>query len=183
MDDVLSLSDLFSRKWAMPVLASLWRGKGSKFVTLFRSLGASQGAMRATVDGLAARGWVERNQGYGHPMRPEYVLTERGRLVGQSCFDLLFLLAGSELEDAARSKWSMAVVYSLRGGQLRFRDIAARIPVATDRALAICLKSLARGDIVERFVEHSYPPAVSYGLTSLGMMLVDPLNELVAALR
>jgi len=182
MKDVEVMRDLFHRKWAVPVLALLYRRKGDKFVTLYRSLGASQGGMRETLDELVVRGWVEGNPGYGHPMRPEYVLTERGREIGEACFDLWFALGGFDLEDVAKSKWAMPVVYVLGSGPLRFHELSAQMAGVTDRALVACLKSLTQAGVAIRTVEDTYPPSVTYRLARNGMGLFDPLSELAARL-
>jgi DNA-binding HxlR family transcriptional regulator len=182
MKDVEVMRDLFHRRWAMPVLALLYQRNGDKFVTLYRSLDASQGGMRETLDELTKRGWVMENPGYGHPMRPEYVLTDQGREIGEACFDLWFALGGYDWEDVAKSKWAMPVVYVLGSGPLRFSELSAQMAGVTDRALVSCLKALTRAGVAIRTVEATYPPSVTYRLTGNGIGLFDPLSELAARL-
>ena len=72
---------LFHRQWAVRVLVELQRAHGAKFVTLHSQLGVGRATLRATLDDLIAEGWVLRNPGHGHPMRPEYLLTKEGSLL------------------------------------------------------------------------------------------------------
>ena len=69
------LAQLFHHRWAVPVLAELHRTSGSRFVTLHRRLGIGRESLRRTLASLAEQDLVARNPGYGHPLRPEYVLT------------------------------------------------------------------------------------------------------------
>ena len=71
----LTLPALLHHRWAVPILAVLHREKGAKFVTLGSRLGVSRDSLRRSLDRLTQQRLVRRNPGYGHPMRPEYVLT------------------------------------------------------------------------------------------------------------
>ena len=176
------LRDLFHRRWAMPTLAMLSRWNGAKFVTLHKNLGASAGSMRTTIDELSARGLVMKNPGYGHPMRPEYVLTEPGASVGACCDELLAALDSIEARALALSKWSMPAVFALRSGTLRFSQIRDGCPGVTDRALTQTLKALATGGLVAREVADTYPPSVAYSLTAAATGPVKHLGGLAESL-
>ncbi len=70
-----TLVALFHNRWSVPILAELHRQRGSRFVTLARTLGMSRESLRRTLAALIESGLVGRNPGYGHPLRPEYVLS------------------------------------------------------------------------------------------------------------
>jgi DNA-binding HxlR family transcriptional regulator len=176
--EIEALGRFMGRKWRLPVLALLWARKGEKFVTLFRTLGASQAAVRGTLDGLIEAGLVAPNPGYGHPMRPEYVLTDAGRELGERCEALVHALG----RHAAPSKWELPIVRVLADGDFRFNELSAAVPGVTDRALVIALKRLTKAGLVRRWVEDSYPPAVWYGLTADGRYVALPLAALVRSL-
>ena len=182
MEKSVALRDLFHRRWAMPALAVLSRLRGAKFVTLHRELGASVGSMRQAVDSLISTGLVMKNPGYGHPMRPEYVLTERGVAVGESCRDLWSALSSLSACEVALGKWSMPVVFALGDRKLRFGEIRSLCPAVTDRALTQSLKALAVSGLVERSVEDTYPPTVSYRVARDARRLLPDLASLSEAL-
>ena len=73
-----ALDEIFHHRWSVPVLALLAEERGARLVRLSRALGASPGACRATLDALIELGLVTPNPGYGHPLRPEYILTPAG---------------------------------------------------------------------------------------------------------
>ena len=182
MEESVALRDLFHRRWAMPALALLSRLRGAKFVTLHRELGASVGSMRQAVDSLIEAGWVMKNPGYGHPLRPEYILTDRGQNVGDCCRDLWASLSSLSACEVALAKWSMPVVFALSDRELRFGEIRALCPAVTDRALTQSLKTLAATGLVERSVEDTYPPTVSYRVSADARRLLPHLESLTEAL-
>src|SRR3954451_13536929 len=73
------LIELFHHRWAAPALALLGQRGGARFVELQRRLDVGRESLRRALDALIAGGLARRNEGYGHPLRPEYVLTARGR--------------------------------------------------------------------------------------------------------
>ena|SRR5215218_2645144 len=165
---------LFHHRWSAPVLAELERRRGSRFVALSRMLGVGRDSLRRTLDSLIEQGLVERNPGYGHPLRPEYLLTERGRDVARRCGRLLALLNGNA--ELVLRKWSLPVLVVLRQ-PMRFSELRASLPGITGRALAIALKDLQQAGLVERRVdERTYPPSVVYAATTKGGKLQRPLR-------
>ena len=88
----MSITDLiaiFHHRWSAPVLAELLRQKGSRFAALVGTLGVGRESLRRTLDSLLELGLVARNPGYGHPLRPEYVLTRSGEVAARRCAKLL----------------------------------------------------------------------------------------------
>ena len=162
----MSISDLialFHHRWAAPVLAELERQKGSRFAALVGILGLGRESLRRTLDGLIALGLVERNPGYGHPLRPEYKLTAAGAPVARRCRRLLDDV-GEERELVLR-KWSLPVLVALRSAA-RFSELREELPGITPRALALALKDLQAAGLVERVVdEDAHPPTVRYAAT------------------
>jgi DNA-binding HxlR family transcriptional regulator len=163
MQDLIAL---FHHRWSAPVLAELLRQKGSRFAALSGILGVGSDSLRRTLDSLLTLGLVGRNPGYGHPLRPEYVLTRRGETVARRCAKLL---AASDDEVLLR-KWSLPVLAALER-PARFSKLRAALPGVTPRALAAALKDLANAGLVERRVEDAYPPSVTYAATTRGRRL------------
>jgi len=134
------------------------RTSGSRFATLVGRLGVSGESLRRTLQALQAGGLVERNPGYGHPLRPEYVLTERGRQVAPRVRTLVEAVGARE--DVALKKWSLPVLAALDRPR-RFSELRATVKT-TPRALALALKDLQAAGLVRRSVVDDYPPAVVY---------------------
>jgi len=151
-------------RWAAPVLAEIHRTSGSRFTALVHRLGVSRDSLRRTLGWLIEAGWVMRNPGYGHPLRPEYILTPDGARIAPWCGRLMRALGALEAEDAALRKWSLPVAFALRGKPRRFSELRARFPGITARALALTLKALEEDGLVERMVVEGYPPRTSYRL-------------------
>ena len=114
------LAALFHRRWAVPVLAQLHKDRGAKMITLTNSLGVRRESLRATLDELIEHGWIARNPGYGHPMRPEYLLTRRGEKLGPTCVRLMALLRNMGIQRTALRKWSMPITLALASGVSRY---------------------------------------------------------------
>jgi DNA-binding HxlR family transcriptional regulator len=154
---------LFHHRWAAPILAELRRQKGSRFAALAGILGVSRESLRRTLGALIELGLVARNPGYGHPLRPEYVLTRRGEAAAARCARLLVAL-GDE-RDLGLRKWSLPVLLALRGAS-RFSDLREHLEGISPRALALALKDLQAAGFVERRVDDgTYPPTVLYAAT------------------
>ena len=175
MQDLIAL---FHHRWSAPVLAELLRQKGSRFAALSGILGVGSDSLRRTLDSLLSLGLVGRNPGYGHPLRPEYVLTRRGERVAARGRPLMDLLRGRGLEDVGLKKWSMPVVYALSDDPLRFSELRERLAGISPRALTLALKELEAAGIVERRVTDDYPPATSYRLAADARRLASLVGEL-----
>jgi DNA-binding HxlR family transcriptional regulator len=170
----MDLIALFHHRWAAPVLAELERQQGSRFAALVGILGLSRESLRRTLAALISLGLVERNPGYGHPLRPEYKLAPKGEEVAARCRRLLEAL-GDEREVALR-KWSLPVLVALRRTS-RFSELRDELPGITPRALALALKDLQSAGLVKRIVdEDAYPPTVRYGATDTARPLQRALT-------
>jgi DNA-binding HxlR family transcriptional regulator len=178
MDRIDRLTSLFHRRWACPVIAELHRSEGAKFVTLVHKLASNPGAMRQALDELIERGWIRRNPGYGHPMRPEYILTRAGERIAPACSDLDAAIHTHSLEDVALRKWSMPALHAIGEGPTRFTQIVRALPGSTDRAISLALKDLDRSAIVERTLVTGPPIGSAYSAAPTGMTLLPILERL-----
>jgi DNA-binding HxlR family transcriptional regulator len=178
MDRVDRLIALFRRRWACPVLAELHRAEGAKFVTLVNRLGSNPGAIRQTLDTLIDLDWVRRNPGYGHPLRPEYILTARGERLAPACDRLDGALSSLGLRSAALRKWSMPVLYVVGEGPTRFSQIPRALRDVTDRAVSMALKDLSGATMVARTLIEGPPPGSVYGATDRGVAVLPILDGL-----
>lgn len=153
---------LFHHRWAAPALALLDERGGARFVELQRRLGVGRESLRRALDALIDLGYVRRNTGQGHPLRPEYLLAPAGRepaaLAGR-------LLAAGEPEILLR-KWTVPLLAEL-GAERRFSELRASLGV-TPRALALALRDLETGRLLRREVVATRPPSTLYRPTARG---------------
>ena len=181
------LLDLVRFRWSIPILALLvqgtegvpgTKGGGAKFVTLIQRAGVSPESLRRTLDALIEQGWVRRNPEYGHPMRPEYVLTTRGMSLARAAEGVMAMLLEMDVSKAALRKWSLPVTLALGVSRAHFGEIQRNVPGITPRALALALKELEVAGLVERKIVEAYPPRPRYGLSPKGHVLSGTVRRL-----
>jgi DNA-binding HxlR family transcriptional regulator len=158
------LAGLFHHRWTAPILAELHRTNGAKFITLVQRLSIPRETLIQTLRALIRSGWVRRNPGHGHPMRPEYLPTARGRRLGGACERLLFEVRRKDLEGVALKKWSMPVLHALAGGAKRFSELKRKLGPVSTRALTLAVRDLVSAGLVRRSVSEATPPEVRYGV-------------------
>ena len=161
LENILTLS---RRRWCLPVMAELERRKGAKFVTLCHRLEGNQAAVRQSLDHLMEIGWVERNPGYGHPLRPEYILTRKAARVAPVCAAVDDALTALHLRAADLRRWSLPSLRVIAAGEERFSAIANALAPVTDRALTLSLKDLTGERLLVRTVFDETPARVEYGV-------------------
>ena len=153
----------FHHRWAPPALALLSERGGARFVELQRKLDVGRESLRSALAALIDLGYVERNPGYGHPLRPEYVVTPAGRELGAAAARIL---AAGDPELLLR-KWSVPVLAAL-DEERRFSELRAALEGITPRALALALRELEAGRLVRRAVLPTHPPSTLYRATPAG---------------
>jgi DNA-binding HxlR family transcriptional regulator len=175
------LPGLFHHRWTVPTLAALDElGGGAKLVTLQRKLGASRELLKRTLGVLGEARLVARNPGYGHPMRPEYVLTAAGRLLAPACARLLERLQRLGVAEVGLKKWSLPVALALATASGRFNRVLAALEGVTPRALAQALRDLQEVGLVERRLVDGHPPRTEYRLTHKGRHLTPSVLAVAA---
>ena len=169
---------LVHHRWNIDVLAELSVSSGGKFVTLANRLGMSRSSLQVSLRYLIDLGLVERNTGYGHPMRPEYLLTEQGKAVGRDCEILTGKLRRLSDREVAHRKWSLPLVAAIGDQSMRFNLLRNALGSPTPRSLTLALKSLQEQQWVRRTVLESYPPRTGYELSKRGLELLPPVLNL-----
>jgi len=179
--NLAQLGGLFHHSYVVPMIACLHAEQGAKFVTLVNRLGASRDAVTMTLKYLIKKGIVEKNPGYGHPMRPEYVLTRGGSRLGTACRSVLEAVDEFEIAEVAFRKWSMPVILAIGHGASRFSAMQEILGTITPRALTGALRDLGRAEVVEREINESWPPHPHYELATIGQSLLPKLDRLRVA--
>lgn len=77
-------------------------------------------------------------------------------------------------------RWVPRIVYELRGGRLRFNDLAATVGGCNSRTLRDRLRDLEETGLVTRHEVTAAPPWVEYELTERGHELAEALGPLAS---
>ena len=174
---------LFHHRWSVRVLAAFdASGGGVRLAVLRHGLRAHRDALRASLAALEAGGWVEPNPGYGHPLRPEWLLTRSGRRLAPACAAYDRVAARIRALPVAYRKWSAPVLVSVHGGAARFNAIQAALVDVTPRALALSLEALCGEALMVRHVDDADSPRSEYRLSRDGARLAAATREIARAI-
>lgn len=165
------LAKLTSHRWLVPLLADLAAHKGARFVELIHRLGLSRDSLTRTLEAATETGWVQRNPGHGHPLRPEYILTEPGTAAAARAATIAGTQSAIGLPPGAATRWGLPLVTGIRAGHDRFNALSRLLAPATPRALSQGLTALGKHGLVTREVLDLRPPASRYELTASGALL------------
>ena len=141
--------DIFARRWHVRVLAHLHDHNGARFVVMKHALGISADSLTRALKELMDLGWVQRNPGYGHPLRPEYILTDGGRVLAAHCSRFQALIGEMRIAGTIYRKWSVPSLVAIEGGADRFNELRAHLQI-TPRALAQSLSRLCEVGLVRQ---------------------------------
>ena len=169
-----TLETLTHHRWAIPVIALLHNGRGAKFVQIVNRLQLSRDALARSLTALNELGWVQRNAGYGHPLRPEYILTPAGTQLGAACYGLNHWLESNQLQESLLNKWSLPVLHRAQS-ESRFSGLKRALPAITARALSSSLETLLRHDLL-------HVQSRRYHLSERGLEAMTYLTKLNQAL-
>lgn len=165
-----SFVNITSKAWALPILSSLHAGVAGRQAPLLAVTGASRTAFSQSMDHLIKLGLLERNPGYGHPLRPEFRLTQLG-IEAAAIAHKIQLVCTRDDQDLLRKSWTLPVLTSLQTPS-HFNEIKRSLQTITDRALSQSLKSMEVRNWVHRSVdEAARPPRSIYCAVNTGGMI------------
>ncbi|GLY29030.1 helix-turn-helix domain-containing protein [Kineosporia sp. NBRC 101731] len=81
--------------------------------------------------------------------------------------------------DQVTTRWGTLIIAALIKGPHRFSQLHVRVDGISQKMLSHNLKTLVRAGLVNRDVEPTVPPQVTYSLTPMGMSLATPLTQLI----
>lgn len=170
--DINTFVNITSKAWALPILASLHVGIAGRQAPLLASTGASRTAFAQSMDHLIKSGFLERNPGYGHPLRPEFRLTPLG-IEAAAIADKVQRVSSEDDQRLLRKSWTLPILTSLHT-PCRFNDIKRNLQTITDRALSLSLKSMEANQWVHRQIdETARPPKSIYSAVNTGSRISD----------
>lgn len=151
-------------------MAELHRRKGERFAYLAHRFGISRETLSQTLKYLIRKGYVRRNPGFGHPLRPEYILSARGEALGPTCEKLDQALRERGCDDIGLRKWTLPILYVMAQDSKpsRFSEISAALRTLTPRSLSDSLKRMEDAGWIARDVTDEFPPSTRYRVTPVG---------------
>lgn len=168
--DINLFVNITSRAWAVPILSNLHAGIAGRQAPLLAATGASRTAFSQSMDHLIEIGLLERNPGYGHPLRPEFRLTQMGVHAAAIAYKIQNVSAAED-QALLRKSWTLPVLTSLHKPR-HFNDIKRNLHTITDRALSQSLKSMEQRNWVSRRVDDAArPPRSLYSAVNTGGMI------------
>ena len=176
MIEEADLRRLVAGRWLVPLLAHVGAEQGSRFAVMLARLGLSRSALAASLAQLQEAGWLRRNPGHGHPLRPEYILTLEGAPIAAFCVRVMGERVRLGLEPGQLPRWSLPLIARLDHGPARFSSLGSALRPVTPRALSLTLKQMLSVDLVDRALEDEFPPVAIYGLTGRGARLAAAMR-------
>ena len=85
---------------------------------------------------------------------------------------------GRDVFKLVTDRWTLLILWSLKSGPMRFHRIRDTVEGISERVLARTLKELCRHGLINRHVEPTVPPKVSYSLTRCGEGLLSVMDGL-----
>jgi len=111
--DIMSFVNVTSRSWALPILSAMDSGVAGRQAALLTAIGASRSAFVQSMDHLCTMGLMERNPGHGHPLRPEFRLTQSGAAAAAIAAKIQSVSEEGD-QILLRRSWTLPVLTSLR---------------------------------------------------------------------
>lgn len=166
--NVQLLVELTSKAWSLRALALMHAGVPGRQAPLIAAAGASRTSFVNSLDHLIGAGLIERNPGHGHPLRPEFRLTETGRALAPLAHRIDALVQGTPDPAFLRRSWTIPLLAVTRH-PAQFSQIKGRLAPITDRALSAALGGLQERRWIHRRVDvDQRPPRPLYCATGPG---------------
>lgn len=168
--DIKTFVNITSRAWTVPILAKLHEGVAARQAPLVAATGAGRTAFAQSMDHLIDLGLIERNPGYGHPLRPEFRLTAVG-CVAAEIAHRIYSATSDDDHNLIRRSWTLPILVSI-GQPIQFNVIKRKLPSITDRALSSSLRLMEDRAWVARDVDvEARPPKPLYRATNTGAVI------------
>lgn len=165
--DIKTFVNITSRAWTLPILSNLHDGVAGRQATLLTATGANRTAFAQSMDHLIEIGLLERNPGHGHPLRPEFRLTELGKTAA-AIASKIQQISRNEDHLLLRRSWTVPILTSLHTPN-HFNGIKRNLVTITDRALSQSLRTMEDRNWVFRDVNNAVrPPKPVYSAVNLG---------------
>lgn len=174
--DMPLLVKLTSKAWSLKILALLHSGVPGRQAPLIAATTASRSAFAASLEHLIQLGLLERNPGHGHPLRPEFRLTEQGKVVAAMAYRVLEAAPGEDGFGILKRSWSVPIL-ALTETPSRFSVIRSGLGAITDRALSKSLGMLEEREWLRREINVSQrTPYPTYQAVNAGQTINEAIG-------
>ena len=137
---------------------------------------ASRTSISSALQHLIELRYLRKNSGHGHPLRPAYLLTAKGRAIAEWAAELDSFLEPTDWKIARRA-WALPILREMIP-ESRYGELRSKLSPVTDRALSVTLKKLGENHWLGRCVDiNNSPPSVTYIPLGTGELLVPALRE------
>ena len=174
--DKKTLVKVTSRAWALEILALMHSGAPGRQAPLLSLTGASRAAFANSLAHLIDLDLLKRNPGHGHPLRPEYQLTAKGKEVANMA-DKIVAVVPCDAEFALlRRTWTIPVL-TVTFAPRHFTEIKSDLFSITDRALSKSLDQLQELNWLRREIDIAgRPPRPTYQAVNIGLKICKVVN-------
>jgi DNA-binding HxlR family transcriptional regulator len=170
-DPINLLIQLSAQRWLAPLLADIAAHNGARFAELLHRLELPRDSLVRALTAAQQLGWVVRNTGHGHPLRPEYMLTTHGKAIALRAQNIVAARAQLGLPPGSMTRWGLPLVTGIAQGHDRFSTLARRLPPANPRALAQGLAALDHQRLIDKKPISDHGATHHYVLTDAGDVL------------
>lgn len=174
--DIRTLVNLSSRAWSVDILAELATGTPGRQAALLSATGAGRTAFAASLTNLLELGMIERNPGHGHPLRPEFRLTPKGKKAAAIASKVKGLVGDPSESALIRRTWTVPIL-AVTSRPRYFGEIRHDLRDVSDRSLSVSLRQLEARSWIQRKVDVSgRPPRPTYEAADLGADLSNAIG-------
>lgn len=174
--DIEILVKLTSRAWSLKALALLHEGVPARQAPLLAASGASRTTFVHSLRHLEALGLLERNPGHGHPLRPEFRLTVKGKALAPMAHRIEAAVRDAPGEILLRKAWTVPLLAVTQKPKL-FSEIKRDLVPITDRALSHSLRDLHGARWIDRSVDTDLrPPRPYYRVVNEGAEISEAIG-------
>ncbi|MDV7340364.1 winged helix-turn-helix transcriptional regulator [Terasakiella sp. A23] len=159
--DISLLVKVTSKAWSLKILSLMHRGVPGRQAALLAASGASRTTFVHSLRHLESLNLLERNPGHGHPLRPEFRLTQLGEVVATVAKEIDEITLDETGSSLLRKAWTIPVL-AVVSQPKKFSDLKLDLNPITDRALSNSLKILSNQNWIERSVDIKWRPPRPY---------------------
>ena len=175
--DIKTIVKITSRAWSIEILALMHSGLPGRQAPLLSSTGANRTAFAKSLAHLVNLGLLERNPGHGHPLRPEYQLTQRGAETAKIASNVVAIVPRDTGFSLLRRTWTIPVLTVIHMPR-RFTEIKSDLFSITDRSLSKSLDQLQELKWLRREIDVAgRPPRPTYQAIDVGFKICQAVND------